>query len=414
MRTIAPAAFAATLLAAGGVVAAMPGVALHSRLQSRTPVAGDSAELVIQSTKLGETRHVYVVPPLGYAKGHDRYAVLIILDANDAPQFRAAVANAGFLASRGVIPPLIVVGVPNGKDRTHDLTPVATGNDRRQFPTAGGDGPFVDFLVDEVLPAVRAKYRTLPTTVLAGHSFGGLVALHAAAVHSEAFAGIIAMSPSLWWNDTTSVAGYADSIAHAPHHPRLFATSGEFEPPIDGPTHQFAARLNEIKPASLAFGYTHYDGDSHGLTPQPSLIDGLRFVFEPVSVVYRGSLMTMGFPPHADSADAMNAYAAMRDRYVAGARSLGLPDAVPENVTLTIAEGALTQLKQPRLAAWMFRQAADAYPESADAHEGLGDALLAAGDSPAARAQFERALVLAERSGQGDAAALKKKISALR
>lgn len=379
--------------------------------QSPSPAGQGFTELSIHSAKLGETRSVYVVPPFGYATGRDRYAVLIILDANDAPQFRAAVANTEFLTSRGVAPPLIIVGVPNGKDRTHDLTPAATGDDHRQFPTAGGAGPFVDFLVDELLPAVRAKYRTLPTTVLAGHSFGGLLVLHAASARPEAFAGIVAMSPSLWWNDTTAATGYADSVAHAPHEPRLFASSGEFEPAIDGPAHRFAARLDSIKPASLAFAYTHYDGDTHGLTPQPSLIDGLRFVFQPVSLVYRGSLATTGLQPGADSADMMNAYVAMRDRYAAGARSLGLPEALPEQVTNAAGQAALGQLKQPRLAVWLFRQTLAAYPESLGGLEGLGDALLASGDVPGARAQLEKALAVAQRSGQGDAASLRKKIS---
>lgn len=379
--------------------------------QAPAPASLGYTELSIHSAKLGETRPVDVVTPAGYATGRDRYAVLIILDANDAPQFRAAVANTNFLASRGVIPPLIVVGVPNGKDRTHDLTPAATGEAHTQFPTAGGAGPFVDFLVDEVLPEIRAKYRTLHTTVLAGHSFGGLLVLHAASARPEAFAGIVAMSPSLWWNDSTAATAYADSVARAPHEARLFATSGEFEPAIDGPAHRFAARLDSIKPASLAFGYTHYDGDTHGLTPQPSLIDGLRFVFQPVSLVYRGSLATTGLQPGADSADLMNAYIAMRDRFAAGARSLGLPEALPEQVTNSVGQAALGQLKQPRLAAWLFRETLAAHQESLGALEGLGDALLASGDTSAARAQLEKALAVAERTGQEGSQSIRKKLA---
>ena len=40
---------------------------------------------------------------------------------------------------------------------------------------------------------VRSKYRTLPATILVGHSFGGLFALEVAAKRPGAFAGIIAL-----------------------------------------------------------------------------------------------------------------------------------------------------------------------------------------------------------------------------
>src|SRR2546423_3453986 len=153
----------------------------------------------IASAKLGEKRTLLVATPEGYAASSARYPVLVLLDADDRPQFAVAVANVRFLASRNAIPSLIVVGIANGKDRSHDMTPAASGATAKQFPAAGGARAFADFIIDEALPAVRAKYRTMPTTLLAGHSFGGLFAVHVAATRPGTFAGIIAMSPSLWW-----------------------------------------------------------------------------------------------------------------------------------------------------------------------------------------------------------------------
>ena len=168
-----------------------------------------------KSTKLDEQRSIYVATPANYAGSTARYPVLLLLDANDRPQFTAAVANIAFLTSRGAVPGLIIVGIPNGKDRTHDMTPPATGAAATNFKTAGGADGWASFLIDEVLPLVRSKYRTQPTTILAGHSFGGLFALHVAATRPGAFTGIVAMSPSLWWNDSTVVASYAGAIAKA-------------------------------------------------------------------------------------------------------------------------------------------------------------------------------------------------------
>src|SRR5438270_10391583 len=147
------------------------------------------------SAKLKESRTILIATPEEYGMSTERYPVLVLLDAEDQPQFRLAIANMAFLASRRAIPPLIVVGIANGKDRTHDLTPPATGANAKKFPSAGGADAFADFIVDEVLPRVRSKYRTMPSTILAGHSLGGLVALEVAAKRPGVFTGVIAMSP---------------------------------------------------------------------------------------------------------------------------------------------------------------------------------------------------------------------------
>src|SRR4051794_8036603 len=82
---------------------------------------------IFKSSKLGADRTIYVATPANYGTSAQRYPVLVLLDADDQPQFTAAVANVAFLASRGAIPDMLVVGVANGNDRTHDLTPAATG-----------------------------------------------------------------------------------------------------------------------------------------------------------------------------------------------------------------------------------------------------------------------------------------------
>ena len=365
---------------------------------------------VIASARLGEERSIVVVTPEGYASDSTRrFPVLVLLDANDAPQFRAAVANAAFLASRDAIPPVIVVGIPNGKDRTHDMTPVARGSAAKNFPTAGGAADFAAFITDEVLPHVRANYRTLPMTMLAGHSFGGIFALHVAVNRPTAFHGIIAMSPSLWWNDTTSALAYADSIGRLPRAPRLFATSGALEPPIDVTTKRFAARLESRKPGA-AFAYRHYGRDDHGLTPAPSLADGLRFVFEPVSLQ---RMPIAKLAPGVDSAAIARMLLDTDREYARGARSLGLPDVVPEQVLNQVGYYALQFMKNPDFAISLFRRNADRYPESANVYDSLADALVAKGDSAAARAELRRAVDLATRTHHSVLAESTRKLNEL-
>jgi uncharacterized protein len=350
----------------------------------------------IHSAKLNEDRAILVSTPDDYAKGSGRFPVLVLLDAEDVAQFHLAIANVRFLASRGAIPAMIVVGIPNGKDRTHDLTPPAAGSAATRFPTAGGATPFADFLIDEVLPLVRSKYRTLPATILAGHSFGGLVALEVAAKCPGAFTGVIAMSPSLWWNDSSLVTSYYDALAKSAKPERLFMTSGGYEGDIDRPATRLALRLDSLKSSTLAFGHRRYPDDSHGLTPAPSLADGLRFIFDPIAVT-RLPIAALG--PGTDSAALVRAINESIQRYAAGARSLGMDERLPESQLNDMGYGALQFLKKPALAVWVFRKNVDFYPESANVYDSLGDALLAAGDTTAAKAQFRKAIAIGTPTG---------------
>jgi hypothetical protein len=182
------------------------------------------------------------------------------------------------------------------------------------------------------------------------------------------------------------------------------------EPPIDITTRRFESRLDSIKPVSLAFATRHYPEDTHGLTPEPSLIDGLRFVFAPVSLA-RSPMQQLG--PKSDSATVVKALNESEEAYVRGARSLGLPERFPEGPMNSMGYAVLQGLKMPNVAIWIFRKNVANYPDSPNVYDSLGDGLLAAGDSSAARTQFRMARDVAIRIGQPVAEETKKKLDAL-
>ncbi len=67
-----------------------------------------------------------------------------------------------------------------------------------QFLNSTATGAYADYVTEEILPALNARYAPLmsgPATLLAGHSSGAYGALLLAMRHAEKFAGVVALSP---------------------------------------------------------------------------------------------------------------------------------------------------------------------------------------------------------------------------
>jgi uncharacterized protein len=64
----------------------------------------------------------------------------------------------------------------------------------------------------ELLPRIEAQYRTMPYRILAGHSVTGLFALYAFVEDPTVFQAVVAMDPSVWWDDQLLVKRAAATI----------------------------------------------------------------------------------------------------------------------------------------------------------------------------------------------------------
>jgi len=294
-----------------------------------------------------------------------------------------------------MIPDMIVVGVVNGADRTHDLTPPAEGQTATENPTAGGADSLLGFLSKDLLPWVDHHYRTTSLRLLAGHSFGGLFALRAASTEPSPFRIVIAMSPSLWWNDSSAVAEYAGRLLQRQTPVTLFVTSGSLEPDIDQPTSHLVASLDSVSHPMVAMTYRRYLGVGHGLTPFYSLADGLRHSLASLAVPLDSVYATLTSPTRADSASFVAALASLEARYAEAATALDYPPAFPE--APMNAFGYITLAAYPELAVSIFRTNVQRYPESANTYDSLGDGLLAANDTVGAVAAFRQAVAVAAR-----------------
>ena len=234
----------------------------------------------IESRVMGETRTIRVHLPPGYAEGKNAYPVLYLTDAETS--FLHTATTSDYLAQQGKIPPLIVVGVEN-TDRTRDLTPAPEprrdGIRAAPAPGTGGADLFLAFFRDELIPRIERNYRVVPYRVLAGHSFGGLFALHALLTQPGLFQGFLAVSPSFPWDD-----GYLQRAARPFFAARkesgrsVFVTVGN-EPDYRAGFEEWKSLIARSRAAGFEGVARAFPDETHGSVVLPSHYYGLQKIF---------------------------------------------------------------------------------------------------------------------------------------
>lgn len=171
--------------------------------------AGQIDVLPPLASRFVSARGIQVWLPPGYERDTQRrYPVLYLHDGQNLFDSAAAGAEwqvdetAQHLVVSGQIQPLIIVGVASNEQRVDDYTPTAG---RMDGQTQGGKAPaYARYLIEELKPAIDARYRTQPDaghTAVGGSSLGGLVSLWLALHHGDTFGAALVVSPSLWWDD---------------------------------------------------------------------------------------------------------------------------------------------------------------------------------------------------------------------
>lgn len=200
-------------------------------LSDEPPVTGAIPDTV-RSTILAEDREYFVHLPAGYATDTAaRYPVLYVLDGTSQSGHTAE--SAALLARVGVVPPMIVVGVPSmdGEKRNRDYTPPDMRLDTDAATSAMGEADkFLAFLQGELIGRIEAQYRTAHPRMLAGWSRGGLFVVYSELAAPALFDGRFAYSPALWREDDRIVTQLQDALAARRITPGfLYLSLGEAE-----------------------------------------------------------------------------------------------------------------------------------------------------------------------------------------
>ena len=140
------------------------------------------------------------------------YPVIYLLDAEMC--FGTAVEAVRWQTKppKGYDPAVVVgIGYPSRLDRVRErfldyTTPADLGNlpvrgNGEPWPPLGGADAFLDFIEQELMPAVEARFPVdRRRQAFIGHSMGGFLVLHALFTRKPVFRTYVAGSPSIWWN----------------------------------------------------------------------------------------------------------------------------------------------------------------------------------------------------------------------
>jgi predicted alpha/beta superfamily hydrolase len=170
------------------------------KLLEDEPVVAGGVQGSLRSAALGADRQFSVHVPEGYEPDAGvPYPVLYVLDASS--QLAHTAESAAALARIGVIPPIIVVGVPSpdGETRNRDYTPPELRVDAEAESSPKGSADrFHTFLTTELIPRIERDYRTTRPRMLAGWSRSGLFVIYSQLVAPADFDARFAHSPALW------------------------------------------------------------------------------------------------------------------------------------------------------------------------------------------------------------------------
>ncbi|MFN7967043.1 MAG: alpha/beta hydrolase-fold protein [Acidobacteriota bacterium] len=357
------------------------------------PTLGTSFQ--IQSTVMQESRTIYVHLPDNYQRQSTVYPVLYMTDAES--KFAPIVATAEFLARQGRMPAMIVVGVTN-TSRTRDLTPTraslpTNGSNMMQLPTSGGADRFLQFFRSELIPWVETRYRTTPYRAFCGHSLGGLFALHALATQTDLFQGVIAISPTLFWDNDLPLRELGALLMRSNRLDRtLFVSLGNEGPEMESAWARLATTLNDAPAHGLTPQLQRFMDEDHGSIVMLSAYHGLRKLFE-----------SWPIPTDPASGTILLDFDGIKQHYQTLSKQLGSRVRPPEQVLNRYGYQVLTTDQKQR-AIEIFQYASELYPQSPNALDSLGEALGAIGDWRRATATYDAAVALAKKQRDPDLA----------
>ncbi|HWN07881.1 MAG TPA: alpha/beta hydrolase-fold protein [Pyrinomonadaceae bacterium] len=356
--------------------------------------AANIARMTVKSSVLGEDRAILVRTPVGYEQNNQSYPVLYLTDGDAHLGHTSSTIE--FLARNGRMAETIVVAIPN-TDRTRDLSPTrpetkgATG--APQFPTAGGADNFLKFIETELIPEIDKRYRVRPYRTLAGHSLGGLFAIHALLTRPEVFNSYVAVSPALQWDNQVAVKRAEDFFKTRKElNATLFVSLGDEPGGIEDGFHQFKQILAKNQVKGFDWDAQQWSDEDHGSVVMRSHYFGLR-------KIYDGWQM----PRDRDMGTIAGGLKGADEHYRKLSEKFRYEIQVPEAMVNILGYQALGGGRTDEAIA-IFKRNVERYPESANVYDSLAEAYETTGKLELAAPLYEKASTLGQKNNDPNAA----------
>ncbi len=236
----------------------------------------------LQSKALGETRRINVYLPPGYAKaGETRFPVLYMPDGGIAEDFLHVAGLVQVGVGNGTMRPFVLVGIEN-TERRRDMTgPTENAEDKKIAPRVGGSEAFRNFVRTELMPEVKARYRTNDETAVVGESLAGLWVLETFLLEPDLFHTYIAFDPSLWWNYNHLLEVAPEQLGKAAKLEKTlyFAASSD----MGELGQRFADVLTKSAPSGIHWHHEAMPDEKHSTIYHPAALKAFRSVFKPAT-----------------------------------------------------------------------------------------------------------------------------------
>ncbi len=236
----------------------------------------------IDSKLLSETRRINVYLPPAYAESSAvRLPVLYMPDGGMAEDFLHVAGLVQVSVGNGTMRPFILVGIENTQRRRDMTGPTENANDKKIAPRVGGSAAFRAFIRQELMPQVKARYRTTGETAIVGESLAGLFVVETFLLEPDLFDTYLAFDPSVWWNDQKLVDGAAEHLRSLTNSEKTLYFASSEEKENARILQRLAVTLARDAPPSLHWHYEPMPEEKHATIYHPAALRAFRAVFKP-------------------------------------------------------------------------------------------------------------------------------------